>query len=329
MPDTTALVIGKFLPPHRGHLALIRYARQHSDSLIVLLGARPHEPIPGPVRLEWLCSACAAMDGVRVEYTDADLPSAPRSDRGVSRVWADYLRDRYPQVSLIVSSETYGDYLAEYMGIRHLPFDPSRGTIPVAGRDILADPVGHWDDILSPARDYFRRQVCIYGPESTGKTTLASALAEHFGCPWVPEMARELLGDRHVVYEDILPIAMLHARTILEARHKAGPLLLVDTDHLTTRIYSRHYFGRVPDFPPYVEEANTYTHYLFLDIDVPWVADPQRDSADCRETHRAAFLSALGSRSLPYTLIRGSWEERFEKAKQVINHLLLYNIDTL
>lgn len=317
-----ALVIGKFLPPHQGHHDLIQYARTQAERVTVLLGARPADPIPGVTRLGWLREACDLWQNVQVEYTEEDLPDAPVSDREVSRVWAIYLQQRFPGVDLIVSSELYGSFVAGYMGISHREYDLPRSRRPLRGREILADPRLYWDDILAPARDFFRTRICVYGPESTGKTTLARKLADYFECAWVPEMAREYLGKRHVEYKDIMPIAELHARTIMDTAKQAGPLLIVDTDLFTTEIYSRHYFNRVPLFPDWVKSANLYTHYLFLDIDVPWVADPQRDSKGFREEHRRLFLDALQSRGITYSWIRGDWKQRYETAIRVITQQL-------
>src|SRR5512137_2758917 len=114
----SGLVIGKFLPLHDGHLALIRFAAERCGRLTVLVGARPDEPVPGPLRLEWVREACAPYPAVVVDYCEDDLPDAPQSDRGVARAWAAYLKKRYPGVGAVFSSERYGDYLAEDMGIR-------------------------------------------------------------------------------------------------------------------------------------------------------------------------------------------------------------------
>ncbi len=319
---STGLVIGKFLPLHRGHMALIDYARQHCDHLIILLGARPGESIPGPLRLAWLEELYGGIADIDIAYTEDDLPTAPQSDRAVSRVWAAYLQRRFPQAGLIVSSEHYGDYLAEYMGIRHLPYDIPREQLPVSGSVIRQAPLSHWEYLSPPARKYYQKRICIYGPESTGKTTLCRNLARHYDCDWVPEMARSYLGDRMVQAADFGPIAELHARAIQEQVGQGGPFLFVDTDHLTTRIYARHYCDLDLLWEPWIDEANTYDHYLFLDTDVPWVQDNQRHSRDYRPQHRKYFLEALEERGLDYTLIQGSWEQRWMQALRVMDRLL-------
>lgn len=320
---TTGLVIGKFMPPHNGHLALIEFARQRCGNLIVLLGARLGEPISGQLRLEWLRSLVDGNGRVRVDYTEDDLPEAPRADRRVSMVWADYLKKRYPDADVLFSSEEYGAYLAEYMGILHVPFDPQRTGVPVSGSGIRRHPLAHWGHLPPPVRAHYSKRVCVYGPESTGKTVMAERLARSFGTIHVPEMARVYLEENNenrlpVEERQMAEIAELHAREILKRAPLANRVLFVDTDHLTTKIYWQDFFGRTPVFEPWIAAANRYDLYLFLDIDVPWVADPQRDCGHKREEHMERFRSELEAAGAEYALISGGWEERQRRAEEAI-----------
>jgi len=311
---TTGLVIGKFLPLHRGHIALIDFAAKQCDRLIILVCALSGEPIPGRLRLSWVRQTFAGRNSAAVEYTEEELPSAQDSSRIVSGRWAAYLSRRFPQVNVIFTSEPYGDYLAEYMHIRHQSFDPGRQRIPVSATQIRQAPFKYWQYIPQAVRPYYRKLVCVYGPESTGKSTLARNLACFFKTAFVPEMARELLGDRHVVYDDIAVIAEEQAKAIQEQEANAQQLLFCDTDLITTCIYSSHYFHKVPEFPAWVEAAHNYALYLFCDIDVAWVPDPQRDLGHMREYFREWFLRELEVRRLPFMIIDGSWETRLAKA---------------
>lgn len=320
---TTGLVIGKFMPPHFGHLALIDFAARRCGRLVVLLGARPGEPIPGPVRLEWLRSLADGNGRITVDYTEEDLPQAPRADRRVSRVWADYLGKRYPDADVLFSSEEYGAFLAEYMGILHVPFDPQRKTIPVSGSGIRRHPLAHWDYLPPPVRAHYAKRVCVYGPESTGKTLMAERLARRFGTVHVPEMARVYLEENNdnrlpVEERQMAEIAEAHAREILKRAPLANRVLFVDTDHLTTKIYWQDFFGRTPEFEPWIAEANRYDLYLLLDVDVPWVADPQRDCGHKREEHMGRFRAELEAIGAEYELIGGKWEERQRRAEEAI-----------
>jgi len=315
----TGLVLGKFMPLHKGHLGLIAFGLAHCDTLIVLVCARDEEPIPGPLRLQWMRQTYQNEARVRAEYTDEALPDAEHSCRRVSLHWARYLHERFPQVDVIFSSEPYGDYVAEAMQIQHQPYNMERSLIPISASLIRSTPFRHWDYLAPAARPYFVKRVCVFGPESTGKSTLTVQLAEHFNTTFVPETARALLGERHVVYEDIAAIIKAQASAVLEQSAEARCLLFCDTDLLTTRIYSEHYFGRMPPVPDWVEAVHVYDLYLFCDIDTPWIADPQRDLGDRRTEFRDKFLEALVATNIPYTIICGSWEERLECAVQAVH----------
>jgi HTH-type transcriptional repressor of NAD biosynthesis genes len=314
----TGLVIGKFMPLHRGHMALIDFALERCGRLIILLAVRDHEPIPGRLRLEWLRETYGRNEKIEIQFTDEALPDSAGSSREVSRVWAEYLSGRFPGVDLLFSSEKYGKFLSEYMGVDYADFDLERSRFPISATEIRNEPLMNWEYIPSSVRPYYLKKVCIYGPESTGKTTLTADLASFYKTEHVPEMAREVLGDRHVVYEDIPRIAELHAGEILRKERKADRLLFCDTDLITTEIYSRHYFKKVPEFPRWVEGPNRYDIYLFLEIDTPWIEDPQRDLGHRRREFREIFMNELEKREVAFALISGGWEERFLKAREAI-----------
>jgi len=66
--------------------------------------------------------------------------------------------------------------------------------------------------------------ITIVGPESSGKTTLARQLAAHYGCPWVPEYAREYLESLGGMYEELDLEAIAQGQ--LEAIYKTSGVQL-------------------------------------------------------------------------------------------------------
>lgn len=314
------LVIGKFLPLHKGHEALIQFAAKQCDELIVLLGAKKNEPIPGHTRLKWLWETFRNNKAIRIEYTDDELPDAPVSSRDVSKIWAEYLTEKFPAVRLIVSSEKYGEYLAEYMGIKHKYFDIERTKYPVSGTIIRESPHRHWDYLTECVRPDFVKKICIYGPESTGKSTLTQKLAEYYNTSYVPEVARDIIDNSggEVTYEIIKQIGPAHAEEILLKTPKANRFLFVDTDIEITRLFSDYYFQRVPEFAPWIESANRFDLYIFPDTDVPYVEDPQRDSEHMREIFKERLLSILDQKKADYIIINGDWDLRFNQAIRAI-----------
>ena len=91
-------------------------------------------------------------------------------------------------------------------------------------------------------------KVVLFGPESSGKSTLAKELADHYNSIYVEEYAREYLQKKYDLnqeicsYDDLIPIAKGQMRLENEASKKCNSILFCDTDLLTTKIYSEIYF---------------------------------------------------------------------------------------
>ena len=161
--------------------------------------------------------------------------------------------------------------------------------------------------------------VTVTGSESTGKTTLAQDLAEHFGTVWVPEYAREHAAAQRALGRtldpsDVDPIARGQMAVEDSGLATANGLLVLDTDLVSTVVYARHYYG---DCPAWVEQAARERRadlYLLCDIDVPWVADPARDLPHLREHMHPLFTAALDALGGRHVTIRGPWRERLASA---------------
>ncbi len=158
-------------------------------------------------------------------------------------------------------------------------------------------------------------RIVIIGAESTGKSTLAAAIARARGLPVTTEFVRDYVDglDRELTADDLDPIA--RGQLAEEDRHGDAPLVLHDTNLLSTLIYARHYFGVVQ---PWLETAfsrRAYARYLFCQPDIPWVADPgQRESPRVRDELHAIFDAELRRRELPVTQIAGDPDTRLATA---------------
>jgi NadR type nicotinamide-nucleotide adenylyltransferase len=171
-------------------------------------------------------------------------------------------------------------------------------------------------------------RIAVYGPESTGKSQLAEKLAAHFGAPLVPEFARERWEAQGGVLglEDMLPVAREQWRREDAAAARADRLVICDTDALTTMLWSDLLYGTCPDELRRGAEkrCRNYALYLLLDIDVPFVADPQRcfPDPDDREKCMRIWRGALERRGLPFVTVRGDWAEREAAAAAAIRSLI-------
>ena len=325
---THGLVIGKFLPPHAGHLHLIRSALAQVDALTVIVFSLRREPIPGELRRTWLQASCP---GVRVLLSDDENPQEPAEHPDFWTIWVDSIRHACPEpVDVVFSSEDYGDELARRLGARHVCVDRERRTFPVSGTAVRNDPWSHREFLDDGVRAHFVRRVVVTGAESTGKTTLARDLAAAFGTTWVPEFARGYLDERYpdrpagdplCALDDMAVIARGQVAAEDAAAANADRVIFCDTDPVVTCVYSREYFGVVPRE---VAEAaqRRYDLHLLLDVDVPWVADRQRDLPHRRHVIHEVLLEELRGRGSRVVLVGGTWRERFGKARAAVDALL-------
>jgi HTH-type transcriptional regulator, transcriptional repressor of NAD biosynthesis genes len=152
--------------------------------------------------------------------------------------------------------------------------------------------------------------VCFFGPESTGKTTMAGIIARKFNARWVPEVSREMIDSNAFTLQDIERIGEAQLKRMQEATKSTEQLVICDTDLITTAVYSQHYLGTVPENINELEKIQKIDRYFLFDIDVPWVADGLRDLGNQRELMFTTFRDALEQRKIPYTLVRGNYLER-------------------
>ena len=172
-------------------------------------------------------------------------------------------------------------------------------------------------------------KVVLFGPESTGKTTLSKQLAKHYNTIWVPEYARDYLqkkwdkNKKTCEPKDLLPIAIGQMKLENELTKTANNLLICDTDLLETKVYSEAYY--IGSCDPLLEKyalQNSYELYFLTYIDTPWEADDLRDKPTERAAMFAFFENTLKKYNRKYCLLKGSKTERLKTAIHHIDKLL-------
>ncbi len=318
---STGMILGKFMPVHKGHQYLIDFALNQVDHLTILVGTLASEPIPGRLRYEWVKEL---YPQVEVHHLTDENPQYPHEHPHFWEIWSNSIRKFIPTgPDVVFTSETYGDELAHRLGAEHRVCDLTRSAVPISATEIRENPFLNWPFIPEPVRSYFAKRVVIYGPESTGKTTLAAKLADYYNTVWVPEYARSYLDNKGAWVElsDIPIIAGGQIRTEDSLARNANRLLICDTDLITTLIYSQHYFGECPERVKLKADERQYALYLLMNIDVEWVEDWQRPDPTNRQYFFEIFKTALDERHRKYVVITGSYEERFNQAIKEIDAL--------
>lgn len=172
-------------------------------------------------------------------------------------------------------------------------------------------------------------KVVLYGPESTGKTTLAKQLAKHYNTSWVPEFMREYLEEKWnsskelVEKKDLIPIAVGQSKLENKISKQVENLLVCDTNLLELKVYSEYYYdGFCPTEIKEEATKDNYSIYLLTYVDTPWEADVLRDRPNNREEMFRIFETELKKQNFPYEILKGNKEERFNKAVEIIDALL-------
>lgn len=172
------------------------------------------------------------------------------------------------------------------------------------------------------------KRIAIVGPECTGKTTLAEALAQHYHTVWVPEYARYYLDTlvRSYVQEDLLHIARGQLQWEDKYAAQANTLLICDTNLLVIKIWSEFKYGNC--HPEIIHELHNryYDLHLLTHPDVPWEDDPQREHPDKRDLLFSIYKEEISRLKVPFAEIFGPADERLMKAISAIDSLLSYTL---
>lgn len=172
-------------------------------------------------------------------------------------------------------------------------------------------------------------RIAIFGAESTGKSSLAAALAAHFGEPWAPEYVRRFWDDHggRIVAGDLAAIAHGQIAGEEEAAARARRAVFCDTELLTNVLWADLLFpGHCPEWVRTEAGARSrhYALYLLCDTDIPFAPDPQRCFPDeaGRAMCRRLWRETLTGRGLPFVEITGDWAERERRAIAAVTPLL-------
>lgn len=322
---TRGFLLGKFMPPHAGHVSLCEAAARMVDELTILVCWLPGDPVPGARRLAWMRELFPAA---RVVGHGERVPQCPDDSPDFWSVWERIVGEAHPEpIDLLFAGESYGAELARRAGGRFVPLggrflDEDRdGPGGVSGTAVRGDPAANWRWLPPVVRRDLVRTVSLHGVESTGKSSLAARLAQDLGTIWVPEYGRShcIVYGTECTPWDLETIAAAQQAMIAAARPWAGPILLTDTDWVMTRAWHRMMLGASLAGSEYP----LADLYILLSPDMSWIDDGLRLYGD--EERRRNFdrlcreeLEAVGARWIE---VSGDWDTRHASALAAINAL--------
>lgn len=320
-------ILGKFLPPHAGHVALIQAARALTDELTVLLCSMPDDDIPGEERLEWMRSL---FPDCRVVWHHKPAPQQPQDSPNFWKIWRAIVAKAHPEpIDYVFVGESYGAELAAQVGGLYVPLGgrvlgaDQHGLGGLSGSAIRSDPWRYWQFLPGPVRSHYALTVSLHGVESVGKSQLAERLAVHYGTTLVPEYGRshcEAHGT-NCREADLLLIGEAQQAMIEAARPWCNRMLIADTDALMTAAWSQMMIGYSPDQLICHRKADLY---LVLGTDVPFIDDGTRVYGEPGERARFDRVAreVLRVARTNFVEIWGDWDERFVAARAAIDALL-------
>lgn len=319
----TGFIVGKFYPFHLGHMYLVDVARANCDHLIIWVCEKAEQSVLGHVRAGW----------IKELYPDVEVRLVPDTlSDDDTEGWAKYtVRVLGKAPDVVFTSEDYGEPYAKAMGSQHMLVDKHRTHVPMSGTKVRTDTILNWDYIAPPVRAYYAKRIVILGAESTGTTTLAEALKDHFKTDWVQEYGREYCLHRNKdawnewQTEEFIHIASEQLRQENEHARNARGVLICDTDAFATSVWHRRYMGFYSPEVQNIAENRRADLYILTGDEIPFIQDGTRDGEDIRHKMHQWFIDELDRTGRKYITVSGSREERLEQASTKIKELLASN----
>lgn len=321
-------VLGKFCPFHKGHEYLIDYAINHSEKVYVVVDNIMGDYIPVKVRMDWIKKS---FPQVTVLTIPKPLPQHPEEAIDFWTQWRTTLLSVLPEpINMVFASECYGERLAKEIGANYgcCIVDRDRITVPISATMLRQDRQQYWQLLSDSAKSYYCRKICVYGPESTGKSTLTSLLADYYHGDQLQEYAKDVIVEKngYIDFDDMCRIVKGHHDKYCQKLKSPLPYFFCDTDALTSKIWSMELFGKeVPSIEYYINNQH-FDLYLLLDIDLEWQDDIHRYRPNERQLFFDKCLRLLSDYHRPYRIVRGVGEQRLTNAIKQISEFFEKNV---
>lgn len=313
---TRGLVLGKFAPFHRGHELLIKRSIERCDETVVLVYDSPEVT---RIPLETRCGWITMLYPEAVVIAGHDSPSEAGKSLEIMRKQEKYIQSVVPlPITHFFCSEWYGAHVSASLNAMDVRVDEARLAVPVSGTQIRSNPYEYRRYLSSVVYHDLYRRVVLLGAESTGKSTLAEALAKSFETVHVPEHGRDFWmkhkdEDGLLSPLQLLQLAREHRELEDSISLNANRIVFIDTDARTTRLYSKWYHKGVvlPELSSLADECETRYHLTVLSgDDIPYVDDGTRAGELRRRTAQAEIRDELAASGCDWIEAVGSVEER-------------------
>lgn len=301
-------VIATALPPTTGHMAMIDFAINLGQHTVIAVHTQDPEPLQEERYIAIESHVAGRANAVFLKRTTVEDPSTP----GFREYWRRQFKGLgFMPGDTLVTSESYGVWLAEMLDGVFIPYDIDRQLDPAKATPIREDYIGNFDLIAPEFQHNLINRVTLFGAESVGKTTTSKALAKEFNGHWAFEYARpylEAVGPEitREKMENIWKGQMALQRSVMGRTGK--PFVFQDTDLFSTVGYWRlpHWrkpLGPLPDMLTVDATVLKSDLYIILRSEgIMFEPDPLRYGGDRRESEDQYWIDLAESHHLNYVI---------------------------
>lgn len=275
-----ALVIGKFMNHHLGHVALVDHAQSIADDVIVLVCATPDDIVDPKVRELTIQKTHAGIDVRTFHYQTAGLEGGEGSDVGISKLWAEWVDANLPEVDVIVGSEDYVTYMADHGNFDACIFDMERSKFPMSSTQVRNGNFGGYSE--ESASHHFKK-ISIIGGNPDDVESVYNYIANNYqvyiddeidvliddldGCCWSAVELVSCLVNTAVKLGSLVSEydTMIYSGGALRCKAALDAFGLGDSDlveaHMATELNALHVLVPLPEDPT-IDEINTHEYLV-------------------------------------------------------------------
>ena len=323
------LTLGKYAPFHKGHEYVIETMLRETDEAVVIIYDTDVTPIPLQIRAGWIKKL---FPGVTViEAWDGPV-GGPR-DCGYEAREEQYILGLLGEkkITAFYSSEYYGEHMSKALGCADRRVDEARKTVPISATAIRENPFRYRQYMSGIVyRDLIIKAVFL-GAMSTGKSTIAKALAKRYNTTFAGEYGRDYWDehqvDRRLSFEAFDEIAIGHIEREEAAFLFADRYCFIDTNAITTYMFALDYHGAAPEVLTRLAAENTSRYDLFFlcEDDIPYDNTWDRSGDQKRHVFHKQIVADLEARRIPYIPLKGDLETRMRRVGEVLKKFQPYS----
>jgi len=334
--QTVGFIGGKFLPFHQGHIYAILEASNQVDELYVVLSSSPNldreicnrdhiKYVPPEIRLSWIGESLSNLENIKIVHVeDEQWDDNYNWQQGAEKI----KKAIGKPIDFVFSSETEYEkhFKKNYPSSKHVVIDNSRNTVNISATEMRSSLYRYWDYMPASVKKSYVKRVAIVGTESCGKSTLTKKLAKFYNTVYVHEVGRDFCNrySNQLTRSMFDNIAMSHFLLQEQKAEESNKVLFVDSEAVITQYYLNMYFRN--EKSSLIEEIikkQNYDLVLFLEPDIEWVDDGLRFAGKEEERQRNNELlkKMYRERGIPFISVMGSYTERFNKAKSLVDKL--------